>query len=38
VQRRKGRRSAFYFPTEVYPRFGIEPFTTAPKVAEPPAD
>jgi imidazolonepropionase-like amidohydrolase len=29
---------AFYFPTEVYPRFGIEPFTTAPKVAEPPAD
>ena len=23
---------AFYFPTEVYPRFGIKPFTTAPIV------
>jgi hypothetical protein len=21
-----------YYPTEVYPRFGIEPFTTAPPV------
>jgi Amidohydrolase family len=23
---------AFYFPSEVYPKFGIQPFTTAPKV------
>jgi imidazolonepropionase-like amidohydrolase len=23
---------AFYYPTEIYPKFGIEPFTTAPKV------
>jgi hypothetical protein len=22
----------FYYPTEVYPKFGITPFTTAPKV------
>jgi imidazolonepropionase-like amidohydrolase len=27
----------FYFPSEVYPRFGIEPFTTAPKVSAPQA-
>ncbi|MBI1197510.1 MAG: amidohydrolase family protein [Phenylobacterium sp.] len=26
---------AFYYPTEVYPRFGIEPFTTAPTVTPP---
>ena len=25
----------FYYPTEVYPKFGIEPFTTAPKVTLP---
>jgi Amidohydrolase family len=25
----------FYFPSEVYPRFGIQPFTTAPKVVSP---
>ena len=25
----------FYYPSEVYPKFGIEPFTTAPKVALP---
>jgi imidazolonepropionase-like amidohydrolase len=25
----------FYFPSEVYPKFGIEPFTTAPKVTLP---
>ncbi|HEX3603636.1 MAG TPA: amidohydrolase family protein [Steroidobacteraceae bacterium] len=24
----------FYYPTEVYPKFGIQPFTTAPKVTE----
>jgi hypothetical protein len=24
----------FYYPTEVYPKFGIQPFTTAPKVVE----
>jgi imidazolonepropionase-like amidohydrolase len=24
----------FYFPTEVYPKFGIQPFTTAPKIVE----
>jgi hypothetical protein len=23
---------AFYFPSEVYPRFGIRPFAEAPKV------
>jgi imidazolonepropionase-like amidohydrolase len=27
---------AFYFPSEVYPKFGIQPFTTAPKVSLPP--
>jgi hypothetical protein len=26
---------AIYFPSEVYPRFGIQPFTTAPKVEGP---
>ena len=26
---------AFYFPSEVYPKFGIQPFTTAPKVEGP---
>ncbi|MDC8832234.1 amidohydrolase family protein [Alteromonas gilva] len=25
----------FYFPTEVYPEFGIQPFTDVPKVTEP---
>jgi imidazolonepropionase-like amidohydrolase len=25
----------FYYPSEAYPKFGIEPFTTAPKVALP---
>jgi imidazolonepropionase-like amidohydrolase len=25
----------FYFPSEVYPKFGIEPFTTAPKISVP---
>ena len=25
----------FYYPSEVYPKFGIEPFTTAPKVTLP---
>jgi imidazolonepropionase-like amidohydrolase len=25
----------FYYPTEVYPKFGIEPFTAAPKVSLP---
>jgi hypothetical protein len=25
----------FYYPTEAYPKFGIEPFTTAPKVTLP---
>jgi hypothetical protein len=24
----------FYYPTEVYPKFGIQPFTTAPKIVE----
>jgi hypothetical protein len=26
-----------YYPSEVYPKFGIQPFTTAPKVTEPAA-
>jgi Amidohydrolase family len=26
---------AIYYPSEVYPRFGIRPFTTAPSVSEP---
>jgi amidohydrolase family protein len=26
---------AFYYPSEVYPRFGIQPFTTAPKIEGP---
>jgi hypothetical protein len=26
-----------HYPSEVYPKFGIQPFTTAPKVAEPAA-
>jgi hypothetical protein len=26
---------AFYFPSEVYPKFGIQPFTAAPKVEMP---
>jgi hypothetical protein len=26
----------FYYPSEAYPKFGIEPFTTAPKVTLPP--
>ena len=25
----------FYYPSEVYPKFGIQPFTSAPKVVEP---
>jgi hypothetical protein len=25
----------FYYPSEVYPRFGIKPFTDAPKVTLP---
>jgi hypothetical protein len=25
---------AFYFPSEVYPKFGIQPFVAAPKVIE----
>ena len=28
---------AFYYPSEVYPKFGITPFTTAPRVEMPPA-
>ncbi len=27
----------FYYPSEVYPKFGIQPFAAAPKVAEPAA-
>ena len=26
---------AFYYPSEAYPKFGIQPFTAAPKVTEP---
>ena len=26
----------FYYPSEAYPKFGIEPFTTAPQVTLPP--
>jgi hypothetical protein len=26
---------AFYYPSEVYPKFGISPFMTAPNVSEP---
>ncbi len=25
----------FYYPTEVYPKFGIEPFTTVPSITPP---
>jgi hypothetical protein len=25
----------FYYPSEVYPKFGIQPFVAAPKITEP---